>query len=98
MLISAETLKKKKQTDLNSLNLGEEKYENKAVLIAFYNHLHFFFCDNNCDNHHMLWAFFWCQAVCFKYQQAGKMGIVLGLQMKKVKPCEVQKTYFCVES
>lgn len=51
------------QTDLNSFNLWEEKYENKAVLIAFYNHLHFVFCDNNCDNHHLLWAFF-CAKQC----------------------------------
>jgi len=46
------------QTDLNSLNLWEEKYENKAVLVALNNCLLFFFCDNNCDNYHLLWAFF----------------------------------------
>ena len=54
------------QTDLNSLNLWEEKYENKAVLVALNNCLLFFFCDNNCDNYHLLWAFFFflCQAMC----------------------------------
>ena len=46
------------QTDLSSLNLWEEKYENKAVLVALNNDLHFFFCDNNCDNYHLLWDFF----------------------------------------
>ena len=46
------------QTDLNSLNLWEEKYENKAVLVALNNCLHFLLCDNNCDNYHLLWGFF----------------------------------------
>ena len=54
------------QTDLNSLNLWEEKYENKAVLVALNNCLHFFLCDNNCDNYHLLWGFFFFlrQAMC----------------------------------
>lgn len=45
------------QTDLNSFNLWEEKYENKAVVIASNNYIHFFFCDKNCDNYHLVWPF-----------------------------------------
>lgn len=45
------------QTDLNSFNLWEEKYKNKAVVIALNNYLHSFFYDNNCDNYYLLWPF-----------------------------------------
>lgn len=83
------------QTDLNSLNLWEEKYENKAVLIALDNYLHFFFCDNNCDNYHLLWAFSVPRDVFISnYQQAQKIGIVVSvLQLKKLRLHEVKKLY-----
>lgn len=87
------------QTDLSSLILWEEEYENKGVLIALNGHSHFFFCDNNCDNYHSLRAFFVPGNVfIFKCEQAQKIGTVVSvLQLKKRRVCEGKKLCPCVE-
>lgn len=52
------------QTDLNCINLWEEKYKNKAVLRALNNSLYFFFWDNNCHRKLPLIIALFCADLC----------------------------------
>lgn len=85
------------QTDLNCINLWEEKYKNKAVLIALTNSLYFFFCDDNCDNYHLLWPFFvQTNVLILNDKQSQKIGIVSVLQLKKLRLLVGKKLHLCV--
>lgn len=80
------------QTDLNILNLWEEKYENEDVFIALNDFLHFFFCGSNCDVYHFLCAFFvLSNMLIFNYQQSPQTGAISVLQLRKLRFREVKK-------
>lgn len=79
------------QTDLNSFNLWEEKYENKAVVIALNNYIHFFFPFWVCDKIVIITTYYGPRCVptnmlILNYQQAQKIGVVFSvLQLKKLR-------------
>lgn len=86
------------QTDLNSFNLWEEKYESKAVVIALNNYLHFFFCDKNCDNYHSLWLFLCANQHAYLELSTTpkKRNCCLSFTVEESRTPEVKKLYLCI--